>query len=42
MVFVECLANLGELPPRGATFVFLPVKVARSAGGPGRAIAFLP
>lgn len=42
MVFVECLANLGELPPRGATFVFLPVKVARSAGGPGRAIAFHP
>lgn len=42
MVFVECLANLDELPARGATFLFLPVKVARSAGGPGRAIAFLP
>jgi kynurenine formamidase len=42
MVFVECLANLAELPARGAQFIFLPVKVARSAGGPGRAIAILP
>ncbi len=42
MVFVECLAGLDQLPARGATFIFLPVKVARSAGGPGRAIALLP
>ncbi len=42
MVFVECLAALGELPPYGAYFIFLPVKVARSSGGPGRAIAILP
>lgn len=41
MVFIECLTNLDELPARGAFFVFLPVKVARSAGGPGRAIALL-
>ena len=42
MVFIECLANLRELPPRGAMFVFLPVKVARSSGGPGQAIALVP
>ena len=40
-VFVECLANLGELPERGATFVFLPLKVMRATGSPGRAVAFL-
>jgi isatin hydrolase len=42
MVYVECLAGLDRLPVRGATFVFLPLKVARSSGGPGRAIAFVP
>ncbi len=42
LVFVECLAMLHHLPVRGAWFIFLPVKVARSAGGPGRAIALLP
>lgn len=40
-VFVECLANLYSLPTVGAHFVFLPLKVARSSGGPGRAIALL-
>ena len=40
-VFVECLANLGALPVRGATFVFLPLKVMRATGAPGRAVAFL-
>jgi isatin hydrolase len=42
MRYIELLTNLDELPVRGAFFVFLPVKVARSSGGPGRAIAFLP
>lgn len=41
MVFIECLTKLAELPERGATFIFLPVKLARSTGGPGRAIAFV-
>jgi len=40
-VFIECLAELAVLPVRGARFIFLPVKVARSAGGPGRAIAII-
>jgi kynurenine formamidase len=42
MVFIEGLANLDRLPPRGASFVFLPVKIAVASGAPGRAIAILP
>jgi kynurenine formamidase len=42
MVYVEGLANLDALPPRGAYFIFLPVKVAGSSGAPGRAIGLLP
>ncbi|MDP9412135.1 MAG: cyclase family protein, partial [Actinomycetota bacterium] len=42
MRYVEILTNLGELPVRGAFFVFLPVKIARSSGGPGRAMALVP
>lgn len=42
MLYLELLANLRRLPPRGALFVFLPIKVAGSTGGPGRAIAFVP
>ena len=40
--YVEILTNLDKLPTRGAFFVFLPLKIAGSSGGPGRAIAFLP
>ena len=42
MLYIELLANLQRLPPRGAFFVFLPIKVAGSTGGPGRAIALVP
>ena len=42
MRYVELLTNLAELPVRGALFVFLPVKIAGSSGGPGRAMALLP
>ncbi len=42
MRYVELLTNLSELPVRGALFVFLPVKIAGSSGGPGRAMALLP
>ena len=42
MLFVEQLSGLDRLPARGAFFVFLPVKVAGSSGGPGRAVAFVP
>ena len=39
--YVEILTNLGELPTRGAFFVFLPLKIGGSSGGPGRAVAFV-
>ncbi len=42
MLYVELLANLRKLPPRGAVFVFLPLKIAKSSGGPGRAIGLVP
>jgi isatin hydrolase len=42
MAFVEGLANLDRLPPRGASFVFLPLKIEVASGAPGRAIAILP
>jgi kynurenine formamidase len=42
MIFIEMLTNLDRLPVRGAHFAFLPMKLAGSTGGPGRAIAFLP
>lgn len=42
MRYVELLTGLQHLPPRGAYFMFLPVKVAGATGGPGRAIAILP
>ena len=41
MVYVEGLTNLDQLPVRGATFVFLPLKVEGSSGGPGRAVAWI-
>lgn len=41
MRYIELLTGLDRLPPRGAYFIFLPVKVAGSTGGPGRAIALL-
>lgn len=39
---VEVLTKLDGLPARGAHFVFMPVKIAGSSGGPGRAMALLP
>jgi kynurenine formamidase len=41
MVFIECLTNLAELPPRGAYFIFLPPKIAKSSGCFGRAMAYI-
>jgi kynurenine formamidase len=39
---LENLANLGELPPTGATVIALPMKIARGSGAPTRVIALLP
>ena len=41
MVYVEGLARLGELPVRGATFLFLPIPIRGGSGAPGRAVAVL-
>ena len=41
MVYIESLCNLDKLPVRGAYFIFLPLKIAHSSGGPGRAVALL-
>jgi kynurenine formamidase len=42
MVFVEGLAALDSLPPRGAWFVFLPLRLRDGSGAPGRAIGLIP
>jgi len=42
MLFVENLTNLGALPPRGAVFMFLPLRLEGGSGSPGRAIAAVP
>ncbi|CAA9544165.1 MAG: hypothetical protein AVDCRST_MAG73-2239 [uncultured Thermomicrobiales bacterium] len=42
LLYIELLANLKRLPPRGAFFLFLPIKVQGSTGGPGRAIGIVP
>ena len=41
-VFIEGLAGLDQLPATGAHFQFLPLKISRSSGGPGRAVGWLP
>ncbi len=41
LLYVESLTNLDQLPTRGSFFIFLPVKIANSSGGPGRAIAYM-
>jgi kynurenine formamidase len=38
----ENLAALGSLPPRGAHFIGLPMKISGGTGGPLRAVALLP
>jgi kynurenine formamidase len=42
MSWEEMLINLGELPPRGAFYLALPIKVVDQSGNPTRAIAFVP
>ncbi len=42
MVATENLTNLGQLPTRGALFIFLPHKFEGATGGLGRAIALVP
>jgi hypothetical protein len=42
MTFVEALGGLSAIPPRGAWFLFLPIRLAGGTGGPGRALAVFP
>lgn len=42
MTFVEALTGLDTIPPRGAWFLFLPIRLVGGTGGPGRALAVLP
>lgn len=39
---LENVANLGRLPPTGATVIALPMKIRGGSGGPARIIAILP
>ena len=38
---LECAANLGELPPKGATLIVGSPKIAGASGGPSRVFALL-
>ncbi len=38
----ENLANVGRLPPVGATIIALPIKIAGGSGAPARVVAILP
>lgn len=38
---LENIAHLEKLPPKGATLIALPMKIAKGSGGPTRIIAIL-
>lgn len=42
MTYTENLIHLDRLPPRGAFYIGLPLKIAEQSGGPARAVAFIP
>jgi len=42
LYFVESLANLEELPPKGAILVASPLKVAGASGSPSGVCAIVP
>ncbi|MBC8223028.1 hypothetical protein H8E65_00440 [Candidatus Bathyarchaeota archaeon] len=42
VLVLENAVNLGELPPRGAFFVGLPLRIRDGTGCPVRAVAFVP
>lgn len=41
IVVVEELVGLGQLPPVGSLFIFLPLKLVGGTGAPGRAVAIV-
>ena len=42
MLYIELLANLKKLPPRGAYFIYLPLNIRGGSAGPGRGIGLVP
>jgi kynurenine formamidase len=42
LIYIELLTNLDKLPPRGALFACLPLKIAGSSACPARAMAIVP
>jgi kynurenine formamidase len=38
----ENVANVDKLPPNGATFIALPLKIEQGSGSPTRIVAILP
>ena len=42
MIFTEYLTGVGQMPAKGAFYVFLNPKIENNHGGPGRAIGILP
>ena len=42
VTLIEALGRLDQVPPRGAWFLFLPLRLADGTGSPGRALAVLP
>ena len=42
ITYAECLINLSKLPPRGALYIGMPLRIADPSGSPIRAVAFKP
>ena len=41
-IAIECMANLDQLPPKGATLVLGPLQLRNGSGSPLSIIAFIP
>jgi len=41
-IAIECMANLDQLPPKGATLVLGPLQLTNGSGSPASIVAFIP
>ena len=41
-IAIECMANLNQLPPKGATLVLGPLQLKDGSGSPLSVLAFIP
>jgi kynurenine formamidase len=41
-IAIECMANLGQLPPGGATLALGPLQLRKGSGSPLSIMAFVP